>query len=224
MKILLLTITFLLSLNSVIGQRPTNINGFIVDENGNPISNAMIHYGEDYVRDDTAYSNKQGRFKVAYPNPQRFWYSFTIQKNGFLPKTFFIDLSTKDIALRRPFIIRSRKGFWYNAKEIDSTHLGIKVKDALSRYKLDIDECLLWDEPPGNYHNFTSELGDSSYITFTFKGVFTTEKRLKITDVLDKVITGIGIGFTNGTEREFGNGYARQNPYFVERQMKMEKQ
>ena len=220
MKTLLLTITFLLQLISVLGQRPTNISGFIVDENGKPVSNAMIHYGEDYVRDDTAYTNMHGRFKVAYPNPQRFWYSFTIQKNGFLPKTFFIDLSTKDIVLKKPFIIRSRKAFWYYAKEIDSTHLGIKVKDAISRYKLDIDECLLWDEPPGSYHNFTAELGDSSYITFTFKGIFSKE-RLKMIDVLNREVTGIGIGFTNGTLKQFGKGHARENRYFVEQELEV---
>ena len=200
------------------GQIPTNISGTIVDENGNPISKATI-----YISDDTAYTGKRGRFKVAYPNPQQFWYSFRIEKSGFLSKTFFVGLSSKDIKLVKPFIIRSRKGFWYNSRVIDSSHLGITVRQAISKYKLAIDECLLWDEPPGSYHNFTTELSDSSYIRFTFKGIFTKDKRLKMSDVLDRIITGIGIGFTDGTVREFGNGHARENPYFVERQMKMGK-
>jgi hypothetical protein len=219
----LLAIAFLLLLGDAIGQRPTNISGSIVDENGNPISYAMIHYGINYVRNDTTYTNKQGRFKVAYHNPQRFSCSFTIEKEGYLPKTFLIVLSEKDIVLKRPFVIRSRKGFYYDAKCIDSTHLGITVKEAIVKYKLDIAECLLWDEPPGSYHMFTSELSDSSYICFTFKGMFSKEG-LKMKDVLEREITGIGIGFTDGSNKEFGTGHALENPYYVERQMKIEKQ
>ena len=38
-----------------------------------------------------------------------------------------------------------------------------------------------------------------------------------MSDVIDRTITGIGIGFTNGTVKEFGNGHAGENPYFVEK-------
>ena len=203
------------------GQKPTNISGTIVDENGKPVANAIVHYGN--MTSDTAYTDNQGRFSVAYPNPQQYWYYFRIDRKEFLPKSFFVDLSQKDIVMTKPIVLRSRKGFWYDAKQIDSTHLGITVKEAISKYKLDIDQCLLWDEPPGKYHNFTAELGDSSYIRFSFKGVFSIEKRLKMSDVIDRTITGIGIGFTNGTVKEFGNGHARENPYFVESKMKTEK-
>lgn len=215
----LLTTIFIAIVHFLFGQKPTNISGSIVDQNGKPVVNATIHYGEDYVRDDTAYTDKKGRFKVAYPNSQRFWYSFTIEKEGFLPKTFYVDLSKNDIVLKKPFVIRNRMAYWYDATKIDSTHLGIKVKDALAKYNLDTTECILWDEPPGSYHTFTAELADSSYIRFTFQGIFSKE-RLKMNDVLDRVITGIGIGFKDGTVKEFGNGHARENPYFVERQMK----
>jgi len=210
----LLTITFILFFFFSFGQRPTNISGTIVDENGKPIANAVLHYS------DTAYTDKQGRFKVAYPNPQQYWYYFHIERKDFLPKSIFVALSSKNIVINKPIVLRSRMGFWYDPKKIDSTHIGMTVKEAIKKYKLDIDMCLLWDEPPGAYHNFTTELADSSYACFTFQGIFTIEKRLKMKDILDRKITGIGISFTNGTEKIFGNGFARDNPYLVERQMK----
>jgi hypothetical protein len=214
----LLTIIFTLIFALAFGQLPKNISVLVVDENGKPVANAVIYYGDR--TEDTAYTNKRGLFNVACPIPQICSYYFYIERKGFLPNSILVDLSS---VVNKPIVLRSRKGFWYDARKIDSTHLGITVKDAITKYKLDIDECLLWSEPPGSYHNFTTELGDSSYIRFTFKGIF-SKGVVKMTDVLDRIITGIGIGFTNGTEKEFGNGWADENPYFYERQMKMRKQ
>jgi hypothetical protein len=221
----LLTIAFILLFDFAFGQRPTNISGSIVDENRKPVSNAIIHYGKDYIYNDTAYTDNQGKFNVAYPNPQRFWYSFSVERIGFLPKTYFIDLSSKDIVVKNAFVLRSRKGFWYDSKQIDSTHVGITVRDAIKKYKLDIEACILWDEPPGKYYGFSTELADSSYILFTIQGYFSKEKRLKISDVLDSKIKGFGIAETNGNERVIGNGFINHaNPYFIEQKMKTEQQ
>jgi hypothetical protein len=216
MKLLLTILIFTSSL--AFGQIPKSVSLSVVDEDGKPVKNAFVYYGDRL--DDSAYSNKKGVFKVICPDSQTCRYYFHIKRNGFLPNSFYLNLSS----VNKPIVLRSRKGFWYDARNIDSTHLGITVKEAITKYKLDINECLLWSEPPGSYHNFTTELGDSSYIRITFKGIFSKEKSIKMTDVLDRVITGIGIGFTDGTVREFGKGYADENPYFVEQQMKMGKQ
>ena len=218
----LLTITFLLLFCFVFGQQPTNISGAVIDEYGQPVSNAIIHYGKEYVSDDTAYTDKQGRFKVAYPNPQRFWYSFSIERNGFLPKTFFIDLSQNDIVLKKPLVLRSRNGSWYDSKQIDTTHIGITVREAITRYKLDIDNCMLSDEPPGVYRGFHTELADSSAVCFSIKGFF-SKKRIKMIDILDLNITGFGMADTNGNERIIGKGFVFANPYYLERQVKIGK-
>ena len=213
MNSLFLTTTFVLVLNAVFGQPPTNISGSVVDENGNPVSNAIIRFHSD----DSAYTDKQGKFKVAYPNPQSFWYRFYIEKEGFLPKRFYVDLSNKEVKMKESIVIRSRKGFWYNANDIDSSHVGMKVKDVIIKYKLNFDECLFWDEPPGVYRNFEAELGDSSYIRITFERFFVSRKPLNKNEVLEKVVRGIGIGYTNGTSKVFGNGWAEENPYFTKR-------
>ncbi|TAL44225.1 MAG: carboxypeptidase regulatory-like domain-containing protein [Chitinophagaceae bacterium] len=200
------------------GQTPTKITGVVVDENRKPITNVTVQYGNTIS--DTAYTNKKGRFSVVYPSPQEDWYYFYFERKDFLPKSFFVDLSDKDITLSSPVTLRSRKGFWYDTKQIDSTHLGITVGEAIKKYKLDIEMCSLWDEPPGAYHHFTTELADSSEICFLFQGIFTKEKRLRMNDILDRRITGIGISYTDGTEKIVGKGFTHQNPYFVERKIK----
>src|SRR5205809_509321 len=89
----LLTINFSLLFAFSFGQKPTNISGTIVDENGKPVVKAIVHYGN--TTSDTAYTDNQGRFRVAYPNPQQYWYYFHIDRKNFLPKSFFVDLSQK---------------------------------------------------------------------------------------------------------------------------------
>jgi len=55
----LLTITLILLFKSSFEQKPTNISGKIIDENGKRGINAMVHYG--YLTNDTSYTDKQGR-------------------------------------------------------------------------------------------------------------------------------------------------------------------
>lgn len=213
----LIVICFILFSSSSFGQRPTNITGKLIDENGKPVHKATISYGDsDY---DTIYTNKLGIFKLSVPYPARFWHLY-IDRKGFLPKYYTLDIQTNDTILKESLVLRSRKGFYYDLKLIDSTHLGITVNEAIERYKLDSNMCIVWDEPPGKYFWFTTEMSDSSYACFVFQGLFTRGKRVKINDILDRKIIGIGFSFTDGTEKIIGNGFTRDNPYFVERQIK----
>jgi hypothetical protein len=178
-----------------------------------------LHYGRDNATEDTAYTYNKGRFKIAYPNPQQFWYYIYLERVGFLPKTVFIDLSPTDIFLKNPIVLRSRKGFWYDPKLIDSTQLGITVREAFTEYRLDSSECALVDEPPGVYRSFHTEFADSSIVNFSIKSFFSS-RRIKMKDIMDLSITGFGITDTNGNERIIGRGFAVSNPYFAERQMR----
>ena len=209
MKLLLtISLTALFAVSH--GQGLTNITGKVVDENGKAVSRASVRYG-----DDTAYTDLKGQFNINYPNPHQNWYYLYFERKDFLPKAVFIDLSAKDLVLNTPIVLRSREGFWYDPKQIDSTHIGMTVKEAIATYKLDIDMCELWDEPPGAYHHFTTELSDSSEICIVFPGIFNMKKRLTMTDILDRRITGIGIAFTDGTEKIVGNGFTHRNPYLI---------
>ena len=210
-----LTITFSLLFSYTFGQSLTNISGRIVDETGNFIYNAALHYGKDNVNQNTSYTDRQGRFNLAYPNPQQFWYFFYIEKDGFLPKSVLIDISPKDIILKNPIILRSRKGFWYDSKQIDSTHIGITVREAIKKYKLDTTQCFLSNEPIGTYRGFSTEFADSSEVFFSIKSFF-SKTRIKMIDILDLKITGFGIADTKGNERVVGAGHVRPNPYFAE--------
>lgn len=218
----LITISLLILFNLTYGQAPTIISVILVDEKGNPVEAAMFHYGLNNASEDTSYTDKKGHFKIGYPNPQKNWYYFYIERDGFLPKTLFIDLSPNDIHIDTLIVLRTRKGFWYDSKQIDSTHLGITVSQAIQKYKLDINSCRVINEPPGISRGFTTELGDSSFVCFMINRHFdTTIKRM--INIFDSTIIGIGIADTNGKETYFGRGFIWRgisNPYYVEREMK----
>lgn len=223
----LITISLLISFKLACGQAPTIISGTLVDEKGNPVEAAMFHYGLNNATEDTSYSDKKGQFKIAYPtNSQKNWYYFYIEKDGFLPKTLFIDLSPNEIHLDTPIVLRTRKGFWYDSKQIDSTHLGITVRQAIQKYKLDINSCQVINEPPGVSRGFRTELGDSSYICLMINMYFDNTIQ-KMTNVLDSTIIGIGVADTNGNEKYYGRGFVWRgisNPYYLEREMKKEEE
>jgi hypothetical protein len=215
----LLLISLLLFANLVTGQPVVYIHGKIVDERGKPVRHATLIYG-DYKM-DTVYSNNRGRFRLTYPNPHFDWFFLKIEKDRYLRKSVLPNITSKDMTLEAPILLRRRKAFWYDSKKIDSADIGITVKEAIRKFKLDIDMCVLWSEPPGRYHHFMAELSDSSYAYFTFKGPISKEKGVKMTDILDIQITGIGISFIDGSNKIFGDGIVDGNPYVVERRMKI---
>ena len=209
-------IFFLFSSFAIVGQNPTNISGKVVDEKGNPISKIRIHFNGD-----TAYSENDGNFKLAYPNPQQFWYYLHFEKEGFFSKSCFVDLSDKNIYLDTPIRVRNRKAFWYDKNDFNISDLGITVKEAIAKFKFDINECRLVDEPGGFWQGFQTELADSSPIFFSFKG-FVKFERLKMKDALDFKIIGIGITDMNDKEILIGEAYAPRNLYLQERYIKEE--
>jgi len=222
----LFTITILISFYLTYGQAPTIISGTLVDENGRPVDAAMFHYGLNNATEDTSYTDKKGRFKIPYPNPQKNWYYFYIERDGFLPRTLFIKLSTSNIHIDTSIILRTRKGYWYDSKQIDSTHLGITVRQAIQKYRLDINSCRVINEPPGVSRGFRTELGDSSYVSFMINRYFDTTIQ-KMTNILDSTIVGISVADTNGKDRYYGRGFlwrGTSNPYFIEREMKKEEE
>jgi len=207
-------------------QVPTIITGKLVDEKGIPVEAAMFQYDSKNLMRDTSYTDKKGQFKIAHPPPKNNWYYFYIEKDGFLPKSIFIDLSSKNIRIDTPIVLRSRKGFWYDSREIDSSHLGITVRQAIQKYRLDINDCGLINEPPGVYRGFRTELGDSSYVCFMIQGYFDA-RRQKMTNILDSTIIGIGIADTFGNEKYYGRGFTWHgiyNPYYIEWKMRKDEE
>jgi hypothetical protein len=154
MKILLITI-FSLLFSYAFSQSLTNIKGIIVNENHKPVARATICYGN--LSADTTYTDKQGRFKISYSNSKAIRYYLYIEKTDFLPKMIFVDITSGDTALTKAIVIRTRKGFWYDSKQIDSTHLGITVKNAIKKYKLDTTQCFFYIELIGTYNGFRTE-------------------------------------------------------------------
>jgi len=212
----LLSIALLFCSFSIFGQKPTNIFGQVVDENGKPVAKIRIHF-----QGDTAYSDNEGNFKIAYPNPQQFSYYLNLEKEGFFPKFHSVPLSDKDIHLDNPITIRSRKAFWFNKNDFSKSDLGITVKEAIVKFKLDINECSLVDEPPRVWQGFQTELADSSPVFFAIKS-FVKFESLEMKDILDYQIIGIGITDMNDKEIIIGRAHAPRNLYLQERYIKNE--
>jgi hypothetical protein len=221
MKYVLQIGCFLFSITAF-GQPATIISGTIVDESGYPADNVMIHFNGD-----TGCTDKKGYFQIAYPNSEKYKYFFYLEKEGFLPKTFSLPLSTAPILMNIPVVIRSRKSFWYDSNQIDSTHPGITVREAIEKYKLETGQCSMVDEPPSVYRGFRTELADSAYLFFLVRKFHSTT-RLKITNFLDSTIIGIGVADTKGNEKHFGKGFLWNggvyNPYYIEKLLKKEEE
>lgn len=186
-------------------QPPVQISGRLLDSAGNPIEAAGLYYGSDLARKGTAYSDKEGRFSIRYSNPDKLGCYLYIEKQGFLPKTVTIAFSPGEVRVDTTIVLRSRREYWYDGREIDSSHLGLTVRQTILRYKLDISDCHLIEEPIGFLRGFSAELGDSSYLYLMIDGHF-SKRRQKMADILDATVIGIGVAFTNGEERYFGRG------------------
>jgi hypothetical protein len=219
MKYLLQILISLLS-SITFGQSHTIISGKVVDEKGRPVDSVMVHFSGD-----TGYTDKKGCFRVAYPGSEKYKYFFYLEKEGFLPKRFSLPLDTVPVLINTPVIIRSRKAYWYDSKQIDSTHLGITISEAIRKYKIDTSQCYVVDEPPGMHRGFRTELADSAYLFFLIKG-FYSQTRLKMIHLLGSTIIGIGVADTKGNEKYFGRGFLWNggvyNPYYVESLWKKE--
>lgn len=203
-------VTLFVSLTPLFAQT-INVSGIIVDENGNPVSKAIIEFKYSFDSTYKEYSNKNGLFKIHYKVPKEdkyfnYNYSLSIQREAFLYKTLYFDYGCKDIIIDTPIVIRSRKGFWYNSAEINSTHVGMTVRQAISKYKLDIEHCNLWDEPPFKYFGFSVEFADSSEVGFRIHR-FENHNDVQMKDILDSTITGIKVIDKEGNQRSYGMGY-----------------
>ena len=220
-SVILIALLFFLTV--VHGQAPTIISGKIIDERGKPIDSAMLYYGKDNLNDDTAYSDLNGEFKISYPTPVKYKYYFYIEREGFLPKSISIDTSNVVIKIDTAVVLRSRKGFWYDSRQIDSTHLGMTFRQAVLKYKLDLNSCSLIQEPIRVIRGIRTELGDSSWI-FLMTKAFYDSSIYKIENLLDSTIIGIGVADTKGNQRYYGRGFywsaGIYNPYDVERYWK----
>jgi hypothetical protein len=211
----LVSILFFFGTVSLFGQAPVSISGKIVDENKKSIQGVMLTFCND-----TAYTDKDGRFQVVYKDQERYRYYLHLTREGYFPKSYSVEIKPGPIVLNTPIRIRSRAGFSYNSRQIDKTHIGVTVRELIEKYKLDTTECRMVHEPPGIMRGFTTELSDSAYVFVTIERT-TNYDRKKIFSFLNLVVIGIAVAWPDGSARYYGKGFlwngGIDNPYFVEK-------
>ncbi|GAB2819352.1 hypothetical protein GCM10027043_19850 [Ferruginibacter profundus] len=170
------------------------------------------------------FSDKNGKFELSFIEPLQYTAYLYFEKKAFFSKSMYHETGTLNLLTDTPIILRSRKEFWYDSKKINKSHIGISVKEAINRYKLDINSCSLVQSPFGIYRGFTAELADSSTICFEVNKVV-SDSNFNMTDFLDFKIIGIRITDVKGKERLFGyksSDWECGNGYFIDRKMQEE--
>jgi hypothetical protein len=216
---LIISILVFITIASGLGQQPTLIEGQIVNENGKAVGNALIrHCG------DTTYTDINGYFKVSYKDREKFHYYLEIEKEAYFPRFKAINIKPSPIEIDTPIIIRSRVGFWYDSKQIDSACLGLTIRQAIQKFRLDSNECHVIHEPPGIIRGFITELADSTTL-FLFTSRILQFWNTTISPILDSVVIGIGLAFTDGRKKYIGTGFlwngGASNPYYQKKKVKL---
>ena len=197
------------------GQKIITIIGRVNDQNGLPIQNvnvSLLIIGGNNINTLTSFD---GSFEFKNIQKEN---SFIIRgdKLGFLSKTITYHIDRKKI--KKPifvtFSLRERKIAIINTSLISDKDIGINVKEAIEKFKIDTTECTLQMEPPGISRGIEAELGDSIiiYLQFPRKANF----HYCFKNILNEKITGIGLAFPNCSTKYYGNDFVwwgLKNPY-----------
>lgn len=199
-----LVIFFILFLDAnVVSQHSKKVTIQIVDETNSAVNNALICYNRKSQNiSDSMYSDQKGIAVLTKNWRENSFFSLYIAKDGYIPKRVYLyDTSRISDTI---ITIRSRKTFWYDSRKIDSTHIGMTLREAITKYKLDLYSCSLFMEPLPMIQGITTELADSSFIFLKFPAVG-RNKNFVMESLLNCIITGIGLADTKGNEFYFGD-------------------
>jgi hypothetical protein len=194
---------FILLSSFATGEKTICFKGKVIDENGIPLQNVRILLG-DY-KPDTCFTDKNGWY-VFQNIPIHSQYQIIASKDEFLSRglRYWQDtLQIKDTVFNS-ITLRSRKCATINTSEIGENDLGVRLKDAIKKFKLDTAECWIQTEPPGIARGIKSESGDSTVIYLQFER---TVNDHTFKTIMNKKITGIGLVFPDCTQKMFGSGF-----------------
>jgi hypothetical protein len=177
--------------------------GIVTDENGLPLENVRILIGN--YKPDTCFTDKNGCY--FFQNiPVDDHYIIIAQKDKFLGRSSWHWQDSLQISdtIFNSITLRSRKCATINTSAISEKDLGMKLKDAIKKFKLDTSECWIQTEPPGIVRGIKTELGDSTII---FLQIERSVSGRSFKPIMRKKIIGIGLVFPNCTKRMIGNGF-----------------
>lgn len=118
-------------------------------------------------------------------------------------------------------VLLNRKNHWFDSKRVSALDLGLTIKQALIKFKINYQQAYLFTLPNSSttIKGLSAETCDSSQILLIVNDFTASASEKK--SLLNERIVGIGIAFTNGKKRLFGNAlqFERkiQNEYYNER-------
>ena len=203
------------------------IRGKIIDDMGNPVENAYVLFSPFYVKKydvtwyekDTTLSDKYGDFTIECTRHQFLDNGLYFNKRGYFTARHFIPEDSGRVVIDTAIVLHDRQKYWFDTRKIDIATLGMTVDQALLTFKLNVSPPYLIDMRDSKNHHAKGlrvEAADSSMILLIVEDYGDTSKD-KL-NRLSKKIIGIGIAFTNGEKRLFGDAilYKRKvyNEYY----------
>jgi hypothetical protein len=213
----LLFAALLLTFVTASGQRTVKISGKVIDESNEPIEKARIYYANNYSNETfTTETNKMGEYEVILSSYVGYSLNLYIEKVDYFSKGIIVNVIQSDTKIDTSTILRKRALHWYDSKLISELDLGITVRDAIIKFKLDVGSISMIDHPFRVYRGFIAEFADSSNVCFEIEK-FVSDSVLSITQIFDSKIIGIRIANTKGEERHLGltsTGWCCGNQYY----------
>lgn len=200
------------------GQKTVTILGKVSDQNGKPIIGVTIRklLGGD---NNTILTDNTGLFTFKNIKKDNS-YIISSKKSGYLSKSqiFRQKASYSKDTIFVSIQLRQRKTALINTSQISDKDLGMTIKEAINKFKIDTTECLLQNEPTGISRGIQAELGDSTiiYLQIERKANFGNH----FSKIFNEKIKGIGLAFPNCSKKQFGTNFVWwgiRNPYCKEK-------
>jgi hypothetical protein len=209
----------------------TIIKGRIIDDAGKPIETAYILFYPFYLKKydvtwyekDTTLSDKHGDFIVNCERHQFFNRRLYFNKKGYFTAAHFFDSIPSYISLDTPIVLHERPRYAFTTRKINENFLGMTVARALNLLKLDISQSYLIEiRNSENVHAkaLRMEAADSSMILLIVEE-YSDPSKSKL-NVLSMKVVGVGIAFTNGEKRFFGDAILYQRKVYNEHYLSKE--
>jgi hypothetical protein len=190
------------------------IHGKVIDDFGNPIENAYVlfspfrvkKYDITWYEKDSTVSDMNGNFTVKCTKSQILSNRLYFKKNGYFTTAHFLHEDSGYISIDTAIVLHDRQKHWFATSKINQEVLGMTVTQVLSLLKLDVSQSELIEmRNSDNVHAkaLRIEAADSSMILLIVRGY--SDSLINKIAIMSNEIVGIGIAFTNGEKRFFGD-------------------
>lgn len=217
MKNIFLIIIFISITVFAYSQNVISIKGKVTDQNGMPVENAKVFLVNN-GKDSCKITDKDGNYIFnGVKKDDRYYISSG--KNNYLSRINYYKTDTSNMSriIDIPFILRERKMAKINTSDIGKNDLGITLKAAIIKFKLDTLECRIENEPYAISRGIFTETGDSTIIYLQIERTFNDVA--KYINILNSKVIGIGLVYPDCSRKKYGEGfvwYGMRSPYCTE--------